>query len=98
MVMIDGCSPPVRPLPRAGADRWDLVVVGGGPAGLAAAIVAARQGLSALILERSHFPTDKACGEGVLPPGVKALQRLGIADRFDSSTSFPLSGIRFIQE
>lgn len=77
---------------------WDLVVVGGGPAGLAVAIVAAEQGFSVVVIERREFPPDKACGEGVLPPGVKALQRLGIADRFDHSTSFPFAGIRFIQE
>ncbi|HEY6393902.1 MAG TPA: NAD(P)/FAD-dependent oxidoreductase [Candidatus Binataceae bacterium] len=77
---------------------WDLVVVGGGPAGLAVAIVAAEQGLSVVVIERRDFPPDKACGEGVLPPGVKALQRLGIADRFDHSTSYTFTGIRFIQE
>ena len=77
---------------------WDLIVVGGGPAGLAVAIVAAEQGLSVLVLERRNFPPDKACGEGVLPPGVKALRRLGIADRFNRSTSYPFTGIRFIQE
>jgi flavin-dependent dehydrogenase len=77
---------------------WDLVVVGGGPAGLAVAIVAAQQGLSVVVVERRDFPPDKACGEGVLPPGVKALQRLGIADRFDHTTYYPFAGIRFIQE
>ncbi len=77
---------------------WDLVVVGGGPAGLAVAIVAAEQDLSVVVIERRDFPPDKACGEGVLPPGVKALRRLGISDRFDHSTSFPFAGIRFIQE
>jgi menaquinone-9 beta-reductase len=74
------------------------VIVGGGPAGLAVAIVAAEQGLSVVVVERRDFPPDKACGEGVLPPGVKALERLGIADRFDRSTSHPFAGIRFIQE
>src|SRR5208282_137244 len=68
------------------------------PAGLAVAIVAAEQGLSVVVVERHDFPPDKACGEGILPPGVKALQRLGIADRFDHSTSCPFAGIRFIQE
>ncbi len=73
-------------------------MVGGGPAGLAVAIVAAEQGLSVVVVERHEFPPDKACGEGVLPPGVKALERLGIADRFDRSTSYPFAGIRFVQE
>ncbi|HEY9158190.1 NAD(P)/FAD-dependent oxidoreductase [Candidatus Binatus sp.] len=80
------------------SEIWDLVVVGGGPAGLAVAIVAAEQGLSVVVVERRDFPPDKACGEGVLPPGVQALERLGIANRFDHSTSFPFAGIRFIQE
>jgi menaquinone-9 beta-reductase len=79
-------------------ELWDLVIVGGGPAGLAVAIVAAEQGLSVTVVERRDCSPDKACGEGVLPPGVKALQRLGIADRFDRSTSYPFAGIRFIQE
>jgi 2-polyprenyl-6-methoxyphenol hydroxylase-like FAD-dependent oxidoreductase len=65
-------------------DVWDLVVVGGGPAGLATAIVAAERGHSVIVIERRDFPADKACGEGVLPPGVKALTRLGIADRTSS--------------
>src|ERR1700731_1397131 len=77
---------------------WDLAVVGGGPAGLAAAIVAAQQGFSVIVFERRDFPSDKACGEGLLPPGVKALERLGIRDRFDLTTSYPFIGIRFIQE
>ena len=79
-------------------DVWDLVVVGGGPAGLATAIVAAERGLSVAVIERRDFPADKACGEGILPPGVKALTHLGIAGRFDCTNSFPFAGIRFIQE
>ena len=88
---ISGASDPAREL-------WDIVVAGGGPAGLAAAIVAAEQGLSVIVIERRDSSPDKACGEGVLPPGVKALERLGIANRFDRSTSYPFAGIRFIQE
>jgi menaquinone-9 beta-reductase len=88
---ISEASAPAREL-------WDIVVVGGGPAGLAVAIVAAEQGLSVIVIERRDCSPDKACGEGVLPPGVKALERLGVADRFDRSTSYPFAGIRFIQE
>jgi len=88
---ISGALSPAREL-------WDLVIVGGGPAGLAVAIVAAEQGLAVIVVERRDCSPDKACGEGVLAPGVKALHRLGIADRFDRSTSYPFAGIRFIQE
>jgi flavin-dependent dehydrogenase len=77
---------------------WDVAVVGGGPAGLAAAIAAAERGLAVLVLERREFPPDKACGEGVLPPGVGALERLGVMRWLDQSKFRPFSGIRFIQE
>jgi menaquinone-9 beta-reductase len=76
----------------------DVGVVGGVPAGLAAAIGAARQGLSVVLLEREALPHDKACGEGVMPPGVAVLERLGVLDRIPSSEMAPLHGIRYVQE
>ena len=48
----------------------DVIVVGGGPAGLAVGAEAARRGLDALVLERRPLPADKACGEGLLPAGA----------------------------
>ncbi len=84
----------------ASTDResWDLAIVGGGPAGLAVAIAAAEQGLSVLVLERRDFPPDKACGEGLLPPGVHALERLGVMPYIDRAMARPFVGVRFIQE
>lgn len=76
---------------------WDVAIAGGGPAGLAAAIVAARQGLSVVVLERRKFPPDKACGEGLLPPGVSALERLGVKPALERDARV-FKGIRFIQE
>jgi len=58
----------------------DLVVLGGGPAGLGAAIDAAQEGWSVVVLEPRRGDIDKACGEGVLPAGVAALRDLGVRD------------------
>ncbi len=55
----------------------DLVVAGGGPAGLATAIHAARAGLEVIVIERRTGPIDKACGEGLMPHAVRQLDLLG---------------------
>lgn len=57
---------------------YDAIVVGAGPAGAATAAHLARGGARVLLCDRSHFPRDKACGGGLTPRGVSALQRLGI--------------------
>ena len=71
----------------------DLIVAGGGPAGLAAAIAAAQAGFTVTVLERRRFPVDKACGEGILPGGVTGLERLGV-----TPGGVRLEGIRYLQE
>lgn len=55
-----------------------VAIVGGGPAGLAAAIAARSHGFRALVFDRQTPPIDKACGEGLMPGGVQALNRLGV--------------------
>ncbi len=55
-----------------------MVVVGGGPVGLAAALYAAQAGLSCIVLEPRADPVDKACGEGLMPGGLAALAALGV--------------------
>ncbi|GEJ58487.1 NAD(P)/FAD-dependent oxidoreductase [Anaeromyxobacter diazotrophicus] len=74
----------------------DLVIAGGGPAGLALAAAAARRGLDALVLERGALPADKACGEGLLPAGVRALEELGARAHLDPSAHAPVRAIRWI--
>lgn len=70
----------------------DVFVVGGGPAGLAAAVAARQQGLRAILAESAEGPPDKCCGEGLLPDGVAALRELGVAI---PSSCARFHGIRF---
>ncbi len=61
-------------------DRYDadVIVVGAGPSGSAAAYWMATAGLDVLLLEKTSFPRDKVCGDGLTPRGTRALVELGI--------------------
>ncbi|MCG5432392.1 geranylgeranyl reductase family protein [Mycobacterium sp. MYCO198283] len=65
----------------------DVVVVGAGPAGSAAAAWAARAGRDVLVIDGAHFPRDKACGDGLTPRAVLELQRLGLENWLDEHIS-----------
>jgi flavin-dependent dehydrogenase len=56
----------------------DLLVAGGGPAGLATAILGARAGLEVVVVERRDGPVDKACGEGLMPHALALLRDLDV--------------------
>jgi 2-polyprenyl-6-methoxyphenol hydroxylase-like FAD-dependent oxidoreductase len=75
-------------------DDTDVLVIGGGPVGLTAAISARLKGLKVIVAEGSRPPIDKACGEGVMPDGAAVLESLGV--EFDERESFPFHGIRFV--
>jgi menaquinone-9 beta-reductase len=75
-------------------DATDVFVIGGGPAGLAAAIAARQRGFEVLVADGAQPPIDKACGEGLLPDGLAALERLGI--RAPVAACHPFRGVRFL--
>jgi menaquinone-9 beta-reductase len=75
---------------------FDVFVIGGGPAGLAAAIAARKKGFSVVIADVLRPPIDKACGEGLLPATLTALQELGV--HFGPNDGYPFDAIRFIDD
>lgn len=77
---------------------YDVIVVGGGPAGLAVALEAARRGFSAVVFERRKGPVDKACGEGLMPSGLAALGRLGVLAHLARDDTAPFESITYVQE
>jgi flavin-dependent dehydrogenase len=70
-------------------------LIGGGPAGLVAAIALRRKGLRVTVADGGDAPSDKACGEGILPEGIAALQRLSVS--LDWSAGRAFRGIRFVK-
>ncbi|MCI5826029.1 MAG: geranylgeranyl reductase family protein [Arcanobacterium sp.] len=63
------------------ADEAAVLVVGGGPAGASAAHYLAQQGIDVLVLERSRYPRDKVCGDGLTPRAVSELIRMAVPIR-----------------
>jgi flavin-dependent dehydrogenase len=71
----------------------DLLIAGGGPGGLAAALHARRHGLSVIVAEPRDTPIDKACGEGLMPGGLAELASLGV-----DPAGMPFRGIAYLSE
>jgi menaquinone-9 beta-reductase len=72
----------------------DVFVVGGGPAGLAAAIAARQKGFGVTVADGSNPPIDKACGEGLMPDTLAALRELGVVVHPFEGHS--VRGVRFV--
>jgi geranylgeranyl reductase family protein len=61
-------------------EHWDVIVMGGGPAGSTVATLLARQKYRVLIIDRARFPREKVCGDILLPDTMRSLTRLGLHD------------------
>lgn len=70
----------------------DVLIAGGGIAGSSLAIMLGRAGVSVALFEQGYFPREKACGEGIMPPGVAVLERLGLAGAVGG---VPFEGVRY---
>lgn len=75
--------------------QHDVIVVGGGLAGSAAAIALRRRGLSVAVIDKAEFPRDKPCGEGLLPHGLELLDALGCGDVVSRCGGQPFRGILY---
>jgi menaquinone-9 beta-reductase len=70
-------TPPELPQ-DADSAAADVIIVGAGPAGSATAFYLAAAGLDVLVLEKTHFPREKVCGDGLTPRAVKVLTAMGV--------------------
>jgi len=73
---------------------YDVVVVGGGPAGSSAAYHLARRDISVLVIDKETFPRDKICGDGIAPRAVRTLYKMGLQERLDGQFN-KFHGFRF---
>ena len=58
--------------------NYDVIIIGGNPAGLFAGIACARNELRTLVLEKQTYLIEKSCGEGIIHSGVINLRKLGV--------------------
>jgi menaquinone-9 beta-reductase len=73
--------------------EMDVAVLGGGPAGLAAALALRHRGCRVAVFDARHPPIDKTCGEGLMPESVRLLRELGVSLQKDDGEAF--TGVSF---
>ena len=74
---------------------YDVIIVGGRLAGAATGMLLARKGVRALVVDRTHFPSDTLSSHQLQPPGVARLRRWGLLDRLDATGTPPVRDVRF---
>jgi menaquinone-9 beta-reductase len=91
-VVVTGPTSHVSGLPALLPRSCDVLVVGCGPSGAAAAYWLAESGHDVIVLEKKHFPREKTCGDGLTPRAVRQLEEMGLADEL--STHHRFEGLR----
>ncbi len=74
-------------------DSYDVIVIGGGPAGSATALFLARSGYKVVLLDQSRFPRDKVCGEFISPAADAILEDLGVLSEIEAHSPVRLNGV-----
>ncbi len=75
-------------------ERWDVVVVGAGPAGCAAAALLAARGWRVLLLERGSVPHPRLCTHAVMPAGLSVLAAMGVLQEVEAAGAQRWWGVR----
>lgn len=78
--------------------RYDVVVVGGGPAGAVTAWALARRGLHVAVLERARFPREKVCGDFVEPRGLRLLDAMGCLQALEATSPLPITHVAMFMQ
>lgn len=74
---------------------YDVIVVGGGPAGTTAALFARRAGLNVLLVDKKHFPRDKICGDAISGKSIRYLKELGLYEKVEQAPNAEVHNIVF---
>jgi len=74
---------------------FDVIIVGAGPAGTAAALYAHRLGLNCILLDKAVFPRDKICGDALSGKSVRIMRELGILDELNNLDGSEINRITF---
>ena len=76
------------------SESYDVIVVGGGPAGSVMAWCLARRGVRVAVIERARFPREKVCGDFVEPAGLRILESVGCLSALAASNPLPITASR----
>jgi geranylgeranyl reductase family protein len=82
-------------MPKTEKNIYDIIVVGGGPAGSAACLYAARNGLKTLLVDKENFPRDKICGDALSGKSVSILRELDLLEKTQNLPGAHIESIVF---